>query len=78
MSMNKKAEVVRIYLPPDANTLAFGHRPLPAKPQLRERDRRRQAAGAAVAEHGRGGQALHGGLGIWDGRATTEAASRMS
>ena len=38
---------------------ALGHRPLPAQPQLRQRDRRRQAAGAAVARHGRGRQALH-------------------
>ena len=38
---------------------AVGHRPLPAQPQLRQRHRRRQAAGAAVADHGRGDQALH-------------------
>ena len=38
---------------------ALGHRPLPAQPELRQRDRRRQAAGAAVADHGRGDQALH-------------------
>ena len=35
-------------------------RPLPAQPQLRQRGRGRQAAGAAVADHGPGGQALHG------------------
>ena len=28
--VNKKAEVVRVYLPPDANTLLSRHRPLPA------------------------------------------------
>ena len=38
---------------------ALGHRPLPAQPQLRQRHRRRQAAVAAVARHGRGRQALH-------------------
>ena len=38
---------------------ALRHRPLPAQPQLRQRHRRRQAAGAAVARHGRGHQALH-------------------
>ena len=27
---NKKADIVRVYLPPDANTLALGHRSLPA------------------------------------------------
>ena len=37
------------------------HGPLPAQPQLRQRDRGRQAARAAVARHGRGDQALHGG-----------------
>ena len=30
--VNKKAEVVRVYLPPDANCPALGHRPLPAQP----------------------------------------------
>ena len=40
---------------------ALGRRPLPAQPQLHQRDRRRQAARAAVSGHGRGGQALHGG-----------------
>ena len=44
--VNKKAEIIRVYLPPDANTPPLGRRPLPAQPQLRERDRRRQAAGA--------------------------------
>ena len=38
---------------------ALGDGPLPAQPQLRQRDRRRQAAGAAMARHGRGHQALH-------------------
>ena len=51
--VNKKAEVVRVYLPPDANCLLSRDRPLPAQPQLRQRDRRGQAAGAAVAGHGR-------------------------
>ena len=38
---------------------AVGRRPLPAQPRLRQRDRRRQAAGAALPDHGRGGRALH-------------------
>ena len=42
---------------------AVGHRSLPAQPQLRQRDRRGQAAGPAVARHGLGGQALHGRTG---------------
>ena len=52
--VNKKADVVRIYLPPDANYAAVRRRPLPAQPQLRQRDRRRQAARTAVARHGDG------------------------
>ena len=58
--VNKKAEVIRVYLPPDANTLLVGHRPLSAQPQLRQRHRRGQAAGAAMADDGRGDQTLHG------------------
>ena len=38
---------------------ALGRRPLPAQPQLRERDRRRQAAGAELPVDGRGHRALH-------------------
>ena len=38
---------------------ALGHRPLPAQPQLRQRDRGRQAARAAVARHGCRHRALH-------------------
>ena len=55
--VNKKAEVIRVYLPPDANTPAERHRSLPAQPQLRERRRRGQAAGARVAHDGRGRRA---------------------
>ena len=47
--VNKKAEIIRVYLPPDANTLSERDRPLPAKPQLRKRDRGRETAGNAVA-----------------------------
>ena len=38
---------------------ALGGRSLPAEPELRQCDRRRQAAGPAVPRHGRGDQALH-------------------
>ena len=77
--VNKKAEVIRVYLPPDANYAAVRDRPLPAQPQLRQRDRRRQAAGAAVADDGRGGQALHRRASAsGSGRATTRAASPTS
>ena len=40
---------------------ALRHGPLPAQPPLRQRRGRRQASGAAVADDGRGRQALHEG-----------------
>ena len=57
--VNKKAEVVRVYLPPDANTLLSV-----ADHCLRSRnyvnvDRGRQAAVAGLPDHGRGRRALH-------------------
>jgi phosphoketolase len=57
--VNKKADVIRVYLPPDANTLLSV-----TDNCLRSRSyinviRRRQAAVAPVAGHGRGRQALH-------------------
>ncbi len=55
---NKKSDIVRVYLPPDANP-AVRDRPLPAQLEPHQRDRRRQAARAAMARHGRGDQALH-------------------
>ena len=77
--VNKKAEIIRVYLPPDANTPAVGRRPLPAQPRLRQRHRGRQAARAGLAADGRGDPALHARhrhLGL--GRAATTAASRTS
>ena len=56
---NKKAEIVRVYLPPDANSLLFVTDHCLQKLEPHQRDRRGQAAGAAMARHGRGGQALH-------------------
>ena len=64
--VNKKAEIIRVYLPPDAN-LAVGGRSLPAQPPLRERDRGRQAAGPELPSDGGGRGPLHpraGGLGL--------------
>ena len=55
---------------------ALGHRSLPAKPQLRQRDRRGQAARAAMADYGSGDQALHGGpgdLGVGEQRSRRRA-----
>ena len=64
--INKKADVVRVYLPPDANCLLVGLRPLPAQPELRERGGGGQARASAVADHGRR-QVVHctKGIGIW-------------
>ena len=61
--VNKKAEVVRVYLPPDANTLLSVGRSLPALPAIRQRHRGRQAAGLAMAVHGRRDHPLHPGRG---------------
>ncbi len=64
--VNKKAEVVRVYLPPDANTPAVGDRPLPAQPQLRQRDRRRQAAAPQWLTMDQAIKHCTCGLGIWE------------
>ena len=54
-------------------------RPLPAEPELHQRDRRRQAAGAAMAHDGPGHQALHRrGWASGSSPATTRAPSRTS
>ena len=47
--VNKSANVTRIYLPPDVNCLLVGGRSLPAQPELRQRDRLRQADAPAVS-----------------------------
>ena len=74
--VNKKAEIVRVYLPPDANCLLVGRRPLPAQPRLRQRDRRRQAARAELPEHGGGRRSLHArdrGMGLGEQRRRLRA-----
>ena len=48
--VNKKAEIVRVYLPARREQPAVGRRPLPAQPRLRQRHRRRQAARARLAD----------------------------
>ena len=58
---------------------AVGGRPLPAQPAVRQRDRRRQAAGAAVPRHGRRRRALHQGhRHLGRGPAPTPASSPTS
>ena len=56
---NKSAAVTRIYLPPDVNSLLSVAESLFAEPQLRQRDRLRQANASAVHGYGRGYQTLH-------------------
>ena len=73
--VNKKAEIIRVYLPPDANCLLHVTDRCLRSRNLRERHRRRQAAGAAVADDGAGDQALRAGaLASGTGRATIAGA----
>ena len=74
--VNKKAEVVRVYLPPDANCLLSVTDHCLRSRQLRQRRRRRQAARAAVADDGRGrSSTAQAGSASGSGPATTAAAS---
>ena len=56
---NKKSDIVRVYLPPDANSLLFVTDHCLQKLEPDQCDRGRQAARAAMALHGCGDQALH-------------------
>ena len=56
--MTMSGDVVRVYLPPDANCLLSVADHCFTQPQLRESDRHRQAAGAPVPVDGRGDRAL--------------------
>ena len=77
--VNKKAEIIRVYLPPDANTLLSVGRPLPAQPPLRQRDRRRQAAGArTTCRWTTRSSTARAGSASGSGRRTTRAASPTS
>jgi len=61
---NKKADTVRVYFPPDANTLLYitDHS---AQLETGSMSRRGQAAGAAVARHRHGDQNIAAkGIGI--------------
>ena len=75
--VNKKAEVVRVYLPPDANTLLCHDGPLPAQPALHQRGGGRQAGRAELADDGPRRSSTPGAA--WasgSGPATTAAPSR--
>ena len=64
--MNKKAEVIRVYLPPDANTPALGDGRVPDEPQLRQRRRRRQAAALQYLDMDAAVKHCTAGIGIWE------------
>jgi xylulose-5-phosphate/fructose-6-phosphate phosphoketolase len=64
--VNKKADIIRVYLPPDANTLLCVGDQVPAQPRLRQRHRRRQAAAAAVADMDAAVKHCTAGIGIWE------------
>ena len=71
--VNKKAEVVRVYLPPDANSLLSVADHCLRSAQLRQRDRRRQAAGAQWLTSTRRSRTARAGSGSGSGRAATTA-----
>ena len=56
---NKKSDIVRIYLPPDANCLLSVADHCLRSRELHQPDHRRQAAGVAVARHRFGRSPLH-------------------
>ena len=58
---NKKADVVRLYLPPDANCLLSCADHCVQEPELCQCYRGLQASPPPVADHGSGGEALHPG-----------------
>jgi xylulose-5-phosphate/fructose-6-phosphate phosphoketolase len=67
--VNKKADIIRVYLPPDANTLAVRYRRMSEEPQSGQYHRRRQAAGTPMAGYGGGDQPRqrrhrHVGMGV--------------
>ena len=63
---NKKSDIVRVYLPPDANSPAVCHRPLPKSWNRDQCDRRRQAARAAMARMDAAIKHCTAGIGIWE------------
>ena len=73
--MNKKPEIVRVYLPPDANTLLSVARPLPALPRLRQR---RSSPGSSPRSTGcpmdEAIPHCTRGIGIWEWASTDDGA----
>ena len=63
---NKKADTVRIYLPPDANMSALRRRPLPPLAQLRQPHHRRQTAAPQWLNIEAAVQHCIAGVGEWE------------
>ena len=76
--VNKKAEVIRVYLPPDANSPPLGRRSLPAQTQLRQRDRRREAAALDYLRWTRRSSTARVGPASGTGHRPTRMQSRIS
>ena len=77
--LNKKPQIVRAYLPPDANTLLSTMDHCLRTAELRQRRRGRQAARPAVADHGRGrSRTAPAASGSGTGRATAATRSPTS
>ena len=77
--VNKKAEIIRVYLPPDANTLLSVADHCLRSRGLRQRHRRRQAAEPELPVDGRRGPPLHArarDLGVGDQRRRRRAGRR--
>ena len=72
--VNKKAEIVRVYLPPDANTPAVDDGPLPAEPATTSTSSSPARARPAVADDGAAIAHCTRGIGIWDW-ASNDAAT---
>ena len=65
--VNKKADVIRVYLPPDANTLLSVTDHCLRSRNLRQRDRRRQAAASCSGSTWtRRSSTAAAGIGIWE------------
>jgi xylulose-5-phosphate/fructose-6-phosphate phosphoketolase len=71
--VNKKAEIIRVYLPPDTNCL-LGRRPPPAQPPLRQRDRRGKQPALNYVSIDDAVLHCNRGLGIWEWASNDEGS----
>ncbi len=70
--INKKSEIIRVYLPPDTNTLLSDRRSLPSQSELCQRDSRGQAAGPELFDIDEAVAHCTRGLGIWPWAGNTD------